>query len=580
MSVAAVNGPLATVLSGDEEAVTAVAAELAGRGRKTHRLQVGHAFHSHHMDDMLDEFAAHTALRRPRRPRPVRGLHRHRTPRHRRRADGRRLLGRPGARRRPLPRGHRTLEEQVVTTYVEIGPGGVLTALARTALRRRRRPPRVPAAAQRADPKSHSLTAALAAAHTHGAPVELEALLAPTRPTRRADLPTYPFTGRRYWLEPPRRRQSPPHGPGSPPATRCSARRRRSPTTTGVLLTGRRPRERQPWLADHAVAGTRPASPAPRSSNSACGPATRSAPSPGRTSPSSPARAPGAGSVQLQVAVAAPDGTAAAARSPCTPGPTPTTTAPGPGTPTAALAPAPAAPGAGRARAWPPADARSVPLDGLYDALAVQGFQYGPAFQGLRAAWRSRRRSVYAEVTLRGGPAPRRRPLRPAPGAAGRRPARPAPGAGRRQRRGDGDGTAWACRSRSAASPCTPSAPPALRVRLERGPSGAVSLHLADGDGTPGRHRRLARAPPRSPGRAVTPPGRDGALYAVRWSDTAGIGPAPVADGLRLAGDDRRRPPVTRRPALGAAVDAPAAVVLACVPAPARPRRASPRRAS
>ncbi|WP_067722296.1 SDR family NAD(P)-dependent oxidoreductase [Nocardia yamanashiensis] len=48
---------------------------------------------------------------------------------------------------------------------------------------------------------------------------------------------------------------------------------------------------------------------------------------------------------------------------------------------------------------WPPADA--IPLDAgdLYDRLAELGYEYGPAFQGLRAAWR-RGSAVFAEVAL------------------------------------------------------------------------------------------------------------------------------------------------------------------------------------
>ncbi|MER5772685.1 acyltransferase domain-containing protein, partial [Streptomyces sp. NPDC001985] len=56
VSVAAVNGPRATVVSGDEDATLAVAARLSALGRRTRRLTVSHAFHSPHMDGALAEF--------------------------------------------------------------------------------------------------------------------------------------------------------------------------------------------------------------------------------------------------------------------------------------------------------------------------------------------------------------------------------------------------------------------------------------------------------------------------------------------------------------------------------------------
>ncbi|MEU1807304.1 SDR family NAD(P)-dependent oxidoreductase, partial [Streptomyces sp. NPDC019937] len=39
-------------------------------------------------------------------------------------------------------------------------------------------------------------------------------------------------------------------------------------------------------------------------------------------------------------------------------------------------------------RAWPPAGAEPVPVDGLYERLAETGMVYGPVFRGLREVWR------------------------------------------------------------------------------------------------------------------------------------------------------------------------------------------------
>ncbi|WP_229860049.1 acyltransferase domain-containing protein, partial [Streptomyces anandii] len=56
VSIAAVNGPTSVVIAGDESAVLEIAAVFEAEGRKTHRLTVSHAFHSPHMDGMLDAF--------------------------------------------------------------------------------------------------------------------------------------------------------------------------------------------------------------------------------------------------------------------------------------------------------------------------------------------------------------------------------------------------------------------------------------------------------------------------------------------------------------------------------------------
>ncbi len=52
------------------------------------------------------------------------------------------------------------------------------------------------------------------------------------------------------------------------------------------------------------------------------------------------------------------------------------------------------------AGSWPPPGAEPIELDGAYERLADAGLEYGPAFQGLRSAWRQGERLLFAEVEL------------------------------------------------------------------------------------------------------------------------------------------------------------------------------------
>ncbi|NEO43740.1 MAG: SDR family NAD(P)-dependent oxidoreductase [Moorea sp. SIO4A3] len=58
VAIAAINGPLSVVISGEAEAIAAIVSSLDSEGIKTKRLQVSHAFHSPLMEPMLVEFEA------------------------------------------------------------------------------------------------------------------------------------------------------------------------------------------------------------------------------------------------------------------------------------------------------------------------------------------------------------------------------------------------------------------------------------------------------------------------------------------------------------------------------------------
>lgn len=58
IDVAAYNTPMQTVISGDTDVVESLTSYFVRQGRKTKTLVVGHAFHSRHMDGMLEGFGA------------------------------------------------------------------------------------------------------------------------------------------------------------------------------------------------------------------------------------------------------------------------------------------------------------------------------------------------------------------------------------------------------------------------------------------------------------------------------------------------------------------------------------------
>ena len=195
VELAAVNGPRAVVVSGDADAVGQVAALFAGRGHRTTRLRVSHAFHSAHMDGMLDEFgeiAAGLSYAPPSVPVIPTG--------------GPGALGSqvadPGYWVRQVRAPVHFADALVVArrlgadTFVEVGPGAALSAgLAQTLAEQDVTSIRV--APGRGD-EALAAAAAAGALHCSGVPLNWPEL---TGPGRRVRLPGYAFERRPHWVQ-------------------------------------------------------------------------------------------------------------------------------------------------------------------------------------------------------------------------------------------------------------------------------------------------------------------------------------------------------------------------------------------
>ncbi|AQS67525.1 type I polyketide synthase [Streptomyces pactum] len=199
VDVAAVNGPAATVLSGPVATVEAAAGRLAGAGLRTKRLRVSHAFHSALMEPMLAEFEREISgvtFRQPELP-VVSNLTGDRT--------GADELTSPAYWVRQVrdtvrfAEGVGRLADHGVTACLELGPDGVLTAMARDCLGDDARGTALVPTLQRDLDEPAAVLTALAELHVRGVDVDWTAMLA-ARGGRRTALPTYAFQRQRYWL--------------------------------------------------------------------------------------------------------------------------------------------------------------------------------------------------------------------------------------------------------------------------------------------------------------------------------------------------------------------------------------------
>ncbi|MFD8708580.1 SDR family NAD(P)-dependent oxidoreductase, partial [Kitasatospora sp. NPDC059648] len=520
IAIAAVNGPVSVVVSGDEAVVLEVLEHWKAQGRRGRQLRVSHAFHSPRMEPMLAEFRAvaseltyseptfavvsnvtgelATELTSPEYwVRHVREAVRF--------ADGIAYLAAQG-----------------VTDFLELGPDGTLSALAQEITEGHFAP-----VLRKDRPEALSFTQAVTGLHARGAELDWEAVFA-GRGASRTDLPTYAFQHERFWMEAVATLGSATGLGQAATGHPLLGAAITLPESDTVVLTGRLSLQSHAWLADHTVLG---AALLPWSvlaelavhAGDQAGSGTVE-----ELTVQAPLVLPERGGVAVRVTVdpAGPDGRRRVAVF-SQPDDAEAGT---PWTRHAEGALTGAAPVAGfDLAAWPPKDAEVIETEGVYADLAGLGAVHGPVFRGLRAAWR-RGDELFAEVALPEGVAADGFGLHPALldaalhpvlldafTAADGRIALP---------------TAWNGLTLFAAGASL------LRVRIVRGGGGteALTVQIADGAGAPvAAVASLERGPVTAEGLAV---GRTGFHESLFQSEWAALPLAPAAGGSAGTGAD------------------------------------------
>ncbi|MEV4362559.1 type I polyketide synthase [Nonomuraea sp. NPDC049625] len=392
ISIAAVNGPASTVVSGDADAIEEfLARHDAVRAR---RIEVDYASHSAHVEAIEDELARLLAPVTPQTGEvpwysTVRQCWLAGTE-----VDA--AYWYENLRRTVwLEPSVRALAEQGHGVFVEVSAHPVLMMAVQETVED------VVACGtlRRDDGGLRRLWTSAAELWVRGVNVDWAQALEPAAP-RMVDLPTYAFQHQHFWLE--ERTASAGDvgaaglGAAGHPLLAAAVSLADS---DGVLLTGRLSLKTHPWLADHQVngqvllPGTAFVELAVRAGDEAGCDLLE------ELTLQAPLIVPERGAIQLQLAVGAPyedgrrqltvhtrpDGGAADDPWTCHA--------------TGVLAPEAAAPPAQETAAWPPEGAQPLPMTGLYDWLGAVGLGYGPTFQGLKAAWR-RDQELFAEVAL------------------------------------------------------------------------------------------------------------------------------------------------------------------------------------
>ncbi len=536
VSLAAVNGPSAVVVSGDEGAVLEVAGVWEERGRKTRRLRVSHAFHSPLVEGMLGEFREvleGLSFCEPVLPvvsNVTGGV-----------VSGERLRD-PGywvEQARATVRfgdGVRWLYAQGVRCFLELGSDGVLSAMVGECVGEDvggagEGLGAVGGVAVTAVPVLRSgrsdveaLLRAVGEVWTRGAEVDWGAFYAQSG-ARKVDLPTYAFQRERFWLEPGGEGDVASVGQGAVDHPLLGAAVALA-DGGGWLFTGRVSLDAERWLGDHVVMG-RVLLPGTAFLELAlhvggevgCGRVQE-------LTLEVPLVLDEERAVQLQVVVGELDDggrrTLSVHSRPehvegsgggLAHGDEWTQHASG------VLAceeleeerVADAAMASLVGEAWPAVDAVPVAVNGLYEELSREGLDYGPVFRGLRAVWR-RGDEVFAEVELLAEERSRADPfgIHPALLDAALHGIAEGMGENRSERGGVRLPFSWndAMLYATGAS--------VLRVRLAPGDSNGVSIVAADENGAPVASVSSLSTRELSEEQLVAPE-RDGSMFHIHW---------------------------------------------------------------
>lgn len=197
VSLAAINGPEDTVISGASASIHAIVAQLQERGIKTRQLSVSHAFHSPLMEPILGDFEQRVAA--VQRANPHMDLVSNITGELINEAVCDPVYWRRHV-REPVrfAAGMQTLQQQGYTLFLEVGPKPTLLGMAAKCLPQEEN---IWLPSLRKDHADwEQMLKSLGVLYSQGVDADWHAFEGPY-PRRLVRLPNYPFQRRRYWVE-------------------------------------------------------------------------------------------------------------------------------------------------------------------------------------------------------------------------------------------------------------------------------------------------------------------------------------------------------------------------------------------